>query len=854
MLLHEIKMSQMIGLIIPKLSTAIERLGLSYFLIPTSFFMSFKFFLAHPWVMPYGLVYLLVIKLVAYTLTIVATNIINRKGKAQGAVTASLVSSSKAEFLLLIWSIYYVLRLWPRAATLRLNNCSVLLETCVFDIILTIFALPIASSRTTNVSELSSAINHMNSTHIRVFILAFLRHTHPSAALILYDSSALIQTLQSEGKSRGGIGSMGVVTHSHVMIHTFIVDTIVSIYDSWASSSLAELFPAQNAEVERSIASLSELMRDDDHAFHSSIDVFRPIRSALFRHLQSGEMDETFRTSEEYRVLGLYCELAGISRVTMSVYIRDFWGQLWTRTLNSISRVRRRRRKRRERIRAMRQHVGGLKRSTPGSKRGHGLKPLSIPGSMIRNRLSGLHGMIPPTPLSDDDKAHVLPSPEQLTDQNDAFIRSYLQLFFHEQDQAPPPAFPPPALSSVRRMLVPVAEVVAEPSPDCVRLTGLRELLTGSAATPSISPAEADTLFTYTATMRGPPISILDLNPFVLRKAVGWPIVAAADGACVAMGLYCDTFQRDAVLDYAADVENLMRPNSYHSNVHVADVVTTLTALLTRPAKKHPDWKPHLRVLVLAAVAHDVSHPGLSNPILRAVSHPASLICRGDSPLERYHSAIAHALLLRRPGIVLDKKAMDLVHYLIVATDPTRTAGLRERLRLPMQEEDDEEELFLAGLTAVLNFIDISNQAKPWCLAQRHAYACCQEFSGAAQIESELGLKSVINSETNLDQQIPGAESAFIRFAIIPLLDDMLVASSTPMCVWDREVLAKLASNAQRNQERWNMAANRGWSFSPPSRSSSYDQIAPSAFPSPLISPEPSDDSDDSCHSHSYIS
>eukprot|EP00768_Dysnectes_brevis_P008252 gnl/Dysnectes_brevis/7350_a12234_311.p1 GENE.gnl/Dysnectes_brevis/7350_a12234_311~~gnl/Dysnectes_brevis/7350_a12234_311.p1 ORF type:complete len:323 (+),score=95.98 gnl/Dysnectes_brevis/7350_a12234_311:79-969(+) len=262
------------------------------------------------------------------------------------------------------------------------------------------------------------------------------------------------------------------------------------------------------------------------------------------------------------------------------------------------------------------------------------------------------------------------------------------------------------------------------------------------------------------------PSTCITLNCFKLHRQCRWPLVVAMDGACKALNLYGEGFEPTPVLHYTGMIEKLYHPNPYHSNVHAADVLVTLTALLRDYAAAHPEHRKRFRALVIAAAGHDVEHPGLNNRLIVKGGHPIALAFP-DSALEVYHGHIVLIMLtrtvkeLRTPPFDLDRR--EVTEY-IRLTDPKHMVWLVDQL----QGEQTGTGLHVE-LASLLMLCDISNQLKPFGMAKHWAVAVCEEFRNAAKYEEALGLSSLIPSDAVLSRAVPPAQRAFLKGAVLPL-------------------------------------------------------------------------------------
>ncbi|KAG2497676.1 hypothetical protein HYH03_004414 [Edaphochlamys debaryana] len=92
--------------------------------------------------------------------------------------------------------------------------------------------------------------------------------------------------------------------------------------------------------------------------------------------------------------------------------------------------------------------------------------------------------------------------------------------------------------------------------------------------------------------------------------------------------------------------------NPYHCATHAADVLRALHTLL-RSTQLTEHYLDPLGLLAayLAAIVHDLGHPGLTGDFLVATSAPLALRYNDRSPLEAHHASAAFSLMAERPDL-----------------------------------------------------------------------------------------------------------------------------------------------------------------------------------------------------------
>ena len=79
--------------------------------------------------------------------------------------------------------------------------------------------------------------------------------------------------------------------------------------------------------------------------------------------------------------------------------------------------------------------------------------------------------------------------------------------------------------------------------------------------------------------------------------------------------------------------------NPFHNNVHAADVMFTLNYFLGRPLFREMVGPLDKFGALLAALAHDFAHPGVSNAFLMTTRSEEAVLYNDQSVLEMFHAA-----------------------------------------------------------------------------------------------------------------------------------------------------------------------------------------------------------------------
>ncbi|KZT60950.1 HD-domain/PDEase-like protein [Calocera cornea HHB12733] len=215
---------------------------------------------------------------------------------------------------------------------------------------------------------------------------------------------------------------------------------------------------------------------------------------------------------------------------------------------------------------------------------------------------------------------------------------------------------------------------------------------------------------------------------------------------------------------------------------------------------------------LLAAVGHDVGHPGISAQCLGNARAPITALVRG-SPLETLHSTLldqtlrAHGL-----GLVLsDPDAEELMRSVIMSTDMQVHAHYMGKfneefnpVHVPKGSREQYQHKVLI-CQAVLHAADISNPVRPFATGVQWSSALIREWSNQALLEAALHLprtQAVWPSLRTVEYQLKQAKGqvGFLDQATLPLFQVL------------QRILPKMDYFVRfglQNRQLWQARANR---------------------------------------------
>ena len=300
------------------------------------------------------------------------------------------------------------------------------------------------------------------------------------------------------------------------------------------------------------------------------------------------------------------------------------------------------------------------------------------------------------------------------------------------------------------------------------------------------------------------------------------------------------------LMPFVFDVHALMHENPYHNFAHVTDVTQYLYTLLlaTHLAKRLDPIE--LAAAFVAAVCHDLDHPGLSNSFQCKSRSPLAVRYNDESPLENHHLWCSRKLVAKHDllgGVTSEKdraRFLSVVRAMILSTDMAHHTKLMARIQAGLLEDDFNplrtEEGTNLMLQIALKCADISNQARPWKVANQWNEAVYGEFyhegpspllplffccapsrdaedpacSPLGDLAAAAGyeVQPLQNRKTN---QIPSSTVGFIQYIVAPLYESfvsIMKCCSAKNIEIDSSAVEECLVFVNKNKTRYQKQAN----------------------------------------------
>jgi len=227
---------------------------------------------------------------------------------------------------------------------------------------------------------------------------------------------------------------------------------------------------------------------------------------------------------------------------------------------------------------------------------------------------------------------------------------------------------------------------------------------------------------------------------------------------------------------------------AFHTWMHAVDITHSAWRFMLQ-ARAHAFFNGLAQFsLLVAAIGHDVGHPGVNNQFLLETGHELAVRYNDRSPLENMHAAtmfltaatVAGANLFGSMAKQDFFECRRMVIDAILHTDMMHHFEMVKDTNMLFQMNVDEEgqdpaKLFSSKETQqkimnlYLHFADVSNSCKPWSICQDWAGRVLEEFFQQGDQERQLGIPlGMLNDRTKVNR--PFSQIGFIEFMIVPLV------------------------------------------------------------------------------------
>ncbi len=223
--------------------------------------------------------------------------------------------------------------------------------------------------------------------------------------------------------------------------------------------------------------------------------------------------------------------------------------------------------------------------------------------------------------------------------------------------------------------------------------------------------------------------------------------------------------------------ENYQHDNYYHNFRHGFNIfhscylylTTTSVGKILRGLDKYN--------LLLAAIAHDVGHPGTNNSFGINTKSDIAITYNDISILENYHAATMFKLTFSPESAVFSGlsperyvKVRKTIVEAILGTDMVRHS---EHVKWITSQQgvmaNADPETCTKYLSCVLHCADVGNPTLPWRVASRYSVACAEEFKSQVAQERELGIPITSFMDISDEPALAKLNLGFIDYVVSPI-------------------------------------------------------------------------------------
>ena len=321
-----------------------------------------------------------------------------------------------------------------------------------------------------------------------------------------------------------------------------------------------------------------------------------------------------------------------------------------------------------------------------------------------------------------------------------------------------------------------------------------------------------------------------EFNIFELKKIIGQSNVLPLIGRVIleAFGLKDDKIINVNKLDNFLNTvsSQYLITTLYHNNMHGADVTQTICLffLNSNAEKMFETTVLDLLSIFIAALGHDIGHPGLTNNFHINASTELAITYNDSSCLENFHCCKLFSILKKDETNIFEKLSIsdykDIRKRMIseiLSTDMFYHKKVMSLIqtKLPQIKNDkfefisDDKESKKAEQQCILDYFihsaDLAHNTKLFEISLKWVELLSEEFWLQGDKEKSMGLTVSFLCDRK-DTNVPSSQVNFIRGFIIPTFEVLINIFPT---------LSYTVENANRNMNEWQklLEAHRlkGW-------------------------------------------
>ena len=234
--------------------------------------------------------------------------------------------------------------------------------------------------------------------------------------------------------------------------------------------------------------------------------------------------------------------------------------------------------------------------------------------------------------------------------------------------------------------------------------------------------------------------------------------------------------RRSKLLKCIRAIEHGYFGNVYHSFIHAVDVLQMCYFLVTACHGREIFGLSNrdIFVLFLAALAHDIGHPGLNNLYQIKANTDLARRYHNDAVLENYSCTLLFRLMkkyrvLDQMDRVDRESTLEQLHQTILYTDMERHFSLLDEMKAIRKDYPPVSLIH----RMLLHAADISNPCRPWKLAKRWSECIVEEFFNQGVLEKIHGYAISPNMDRNTVSQVQ-ISLGFVDTMVLPFFEELV--------------------------------------------------------------------------------
>ncbi|OCT93510.1 hypothetical protein XELAEV_18011188mg [Xenopus laevis] len=228
---------------------------------------------------------------------------------------------------------------------------------------------------------------------------------------------------------------------------------------------------------------------------------------------------------------------------------------------------------------------------------------------------------------------------------------------------------------------------------------------------------------------------------------------------------------------FLTSVQKLYQENPFHNFYHGFSVIQMMYCVISQCQLQEHLSPIDILTLMVAAICHDLDHPGLSNSYQVNAQTDLARRYHNKSPLENHHWAGTWQILSQEQSNLLhgaDSKQVPHIQQeimeLILATDMAHHGEILQTLQNIETFSFSSREHVTVLKKGLIKLYDISNEARPAEHAEIWADALMEEYFLQSDREKAEGLPVTPYMDRDKVRKAD-AQSSFISFLLIPLCE-----------------------------------------------------------------------------------